>query len=121
MLQYFNLNQTKFSKEIDISPSRLSNIIKLRNKPDSEVLVKIVTRFANVDAMWLLTGKGEMVNVKTDDETLESREAFHREKEESYKELYLTTKELLSDYRHSLQVQRERIIELEEKLNSQEA
>lgn len=39
-------------------------VVQRRNKPSFEVLSKIIEAFPTVNAEWLLTGKGEMINSK---------------------------------------------------------
>jgi len=57
----FNGNKAAFAKAIGIAPTSITNYIgKTRaSKPSSDMLEKIVNSL-DVDAMWLLTGKGEM-------------------------------------------------------------
>lgn len=54
------LTQNAFAKALNTSSSRVSNIITGRNKPDSELLERIVLVFTNVSSVWLLTGHGQM-------------------------------------------------------------
>jgi DNA-binding XRE family transcriptional regulator len=55
------LSQSEFANRLSVSKSRISNIVKGRNKPDSEMLQFILTEFRNVNARWLLLGEGEML------------------------------------------------------------
>lgn len=60
---YFcNGNKAAFAKAIGIAPTSISNYLgkQRASKPSSDLLEKIVNSL-EVDAMWLLTGKGEMV------------------------------------------------------------
>ncbi len=58
----YDLGQTQssFSKEIGVSATRISNIIKNRNNPDSEILINILSKFRNVNPYWLLLGEGDV-------------------------------------------------------------
>lgn len=56
---YFGENQTNFSNHIGIPKGSISNYLNKGSKPGVDVLEKIVNSL-DVDAMWLLTGKGEM-------------------------------------------------------------
>lgn len=58
LFDLLKLGQNQFAKEIGVSSSRMSNISTLRNKPDSEMLQSIVSRFTNVSSEWLLVGTG---------------------------------------------------------------
>jgi len=61
LIKYLNLANNKFADEIGISSGRMSNIATKRNKPDSDMLTKIATRYPNVSGNWLLTGEGYMI------------------------------------------------------------
>jgi len=58
LIGMLNVSQNDFAKALETSSSRISNITTGRNKPDSDILERIVTKFRNVSASWLLTGKG---------------------------------------------------------------
>ena len=55
---YFESNKD-FEEAVGLKKNTLSNYINKNTKPSSDVLQKIVNAL-DVDAMWLLTGKGEM-------------------------------------------------------------
>lgn len=55
-------NKRAFSREIGVSPTVIENIVgKRQGKPSFEVTNKTVTSVQNLDAEWLLTGKGTML------------------------------------------------------------
>lgn len=60
LIDLLRIGQNQFAKEIGISSSRMSNIATLRNKPDSEMLQAIVSKFTNVSSEWLLIGSGDV-------------------------------------------------------------
>ena len=59
----FNGNKSAFAKRIKIRPTTISNIIgrDRASKPSSEILENIVFFIPELNADWLLTGKGEML------------------------------------------------------------
>jgi hypothetical protein len=61
-LSILNLQDTAFSHETDISETVLLNICKGKNKPSFDVIEKIITRYPAINAEWLITGKGAMLN-----------------------------------------------------------
>lgn len=61
LIDYLHVSQNAFAKEIGISSSRISNITKFRNRPDSVMLQLILYRYRNVSSDWLLIGDGEMI------------------------------------------------------------
>lgn len=58
---FYGGNKAAFAKAIGIAPTSITNYIgkQRASKPSSDLLEKIVNSL-DVDAMWLLTGKGEM-------------------------------------------------------------
>jgi hypothetical protein len=48
-----------FSTVIGEKPTNTSNYVTGRNKPSAEFLERILIHFGNINAQWLLTGKGE--------------------------------------------------------------
>ena len=66
ILQEEGMTAAKFADEIGIQASSISHFISGRNKPSTDILVKIIDRFRGLNAEWLLTGRGSMY--KGDDE-----------------------------------------------------
>lgn len=56
-----DLSPSQFADEIGVQRSGVSHILSGRNKPSLDFILKILTRFPEVDADWLLFGKGSMV------------------------------------------------------------
>jgi transcriptional regulator with XRE-family HTH domain len=54
------LSSSKFAEEIGIQRAAMSHILNERNKPSADVLIKILTRFKDIDPGWLLLGTGQM-------------------------------------------------------------
>ena len=57
------MSQKEFSTTIGISQSYLSEVESGKSKPSLELLSGIVNRFSDINADWLLTGRGEMQNL----------------------------------------------------------
>lgn len=55
-----NLNPTKFADMIGVQRSSISHILKGRNKPSYDFLIKVLETFPKLNAEWLLMGKGKM-------------------------------------------------------------
>ena len=53
-------NKSAMAKELDISPSKFTEIMKGRMRPGLE-LFKIISEKYNINPEWLLTGRGEML------------------------------------------------------------
>ncbi len=65
---YFDGNKSAFATAIGIAPTSITNYIgkKRKSKPSSDLLEKIVNSL-DVDAMWLLTGRGNMKRKSIDE------------------------------------------------------
>lgn len=60
LLQAKNITARQFAEEIGIQPSGMSHILGGRNNPSLEFVSKVLRRYPEIDANWLLMGKGEM-------------------------------------------------------------
>ena len=56
-----NLTNSAFARMLEINPATISQILAGRNKPSYELLHKILLRFPNVSADWLMADRGEML------------------------------------------------------------
>ncbi|OXA83703.1 hypothetical protein B0A56_00865, partial [Flavobacterium columnare NBRC 100251 = ATCC 23463] len=52
-----------FANEIEVSPSLITEICKKRTNAGITPIQNTLIRFEEIDANWLLTGKGEMLKV----------------------------------------------------------
>lgn len=59
-MQAKNITAKQFAEEIGIQPSGMSHIMSGRNNPSLEFVNKVIRRYPEIDANWLLLGKGEM-------------------------------------------------------------
>jgi transcriptional regulator with XRE-family HTH domain len=64
ILDYYGDTRYKFSKKSGISESSILNIYKANNKPSYDFIEKVLSVYEVVNARWLLTGEGEMLNSK---------------------------------------------------------
>jgi transcriptional regulator with XRE-family HTH domain len=72
ILNHLGYSATRFADEIDVQRSGISHILSGRNQPSFDFLVKILTRFPEIDAQWLILGTGNMHKAK--EERLERKE-----------------------------------------------
>lgn len=61
IMEKANLNSVSFAEAIGIQQSTLSHILKGRNKPSLDVIMKIHQYFSDINYEWLISGGGEMV------------------------------------------------------------
>ena len=60
LLKAKNITARQFAEEIGIQPSGMSHILGGRNNPSLEFVTKVIKRYPEIDANWLLIGRGEM-------------------------------------------------------------
>lgn len=60
ILRAKNITARQFAEEIGIQPSGMSHILGGRNNPSLDFVLKVIRRYPEIDANWLLLGKGEM-------------------------------------------------------------
>ena len=61
ILQYYKLSSSKLAEMIDVQRSGISHILSGRNNPSYDFLVSILEAFPEINANWLLTGNGNMI------------------------------------------------------------
>jgi transcriptional regulator with XRE-family HTH domain len=57
-----NLSSAKFADDIGVQRSSVSHILSGRNNPGFEFIQKILLKYKELSADWLILGKGEMYN-----------------------------------------------------------
>ena len=60
LLKAKNITARQFAEAIGIQPSGMSHIMSGRNNPSLDFVSKVIRRYPEIDANWLLLGKGEM-------------------------------------------------------------
>ena len=59
-LRETNLTSTKFADIIGVQRSSISHLLSGRNKPSFDFIEKMLAAYPNLNAQWLITGKGNM-------------------------------------------------------------
>ena len=88
ILKSKNLSPSQFADEIKVQRSSISHILSGRNKPSLDFVMKILSTYPEVNADWLIFGKGQMVKQeKYDPEIIEPKniDLFQQEKEDEKK------------------------------------
>ena len=65
-INYKGISGGELADLLDVQRSNISHILNGRNKPGAALLERFLTTFPEVNARWLLTGKGNMINVNTE-------------------------------------------------------
>ena len=60
LLQSEQLSPSRFADILGVQRSGISHILSGRNKPGFDFIEKIVIKFPDINAEWLITGKGKM-------------------------------------------------------------
>ena len=55
-----NLTSTKFADVIGVQRSSISHLLSGRNKPSFDFIEKMLLSYPDINAQWLITGKGDM-------------------------------------------------------------
>lgn len=66
IIDYFGLNPNTFAQEIGVNRSTLSHVLNGRNKPSVDFAQKILMRYSEISARWLMTGFGTMISSKNE-------------------------------------------------------
>ena len=64
-LQLEQLSPARFADVLGVQRSGISHILSGRNKPGFDLIEKILIKFPDVSAEWLITGKGKMYKEST--------------------------------------------------------
>jgi transcriptional regulator with XRE-family HTH domain len=64
-LQSEQLTPARFADILGVQRSGISHILSGRNKPGFDLIEKILIKFADINADWLITGKGSMYKEST--------------------------------------------------------
>jgi plasmid maintenance system antidote protein VapI len=70
------LSSSKFAEEIGIQRAAMSHILNERNKPSADVVIKILTRFQDINPEWLLLGNGQMKRNASDSLQMRQSDLF---------------------------------------------
>lgn len=58
VLEQHQLTASNFADLIEVQRSSISHILSGRNKPSLDFVLKVTSKFTDVDIYWLLNGKG---------------------------------------------------------------
>ncbi len=61
-IDYKGISAGDLASALDVQRSNISHILNGRNKPGANFIEKLLLTFPDLNARWLLTGKGQMTN-----------------------------------------------------------
>lgn len=119
--EYYNGNTREFEIKCEIKEGTLKHVFSGRSLPSYEIVEKILRTNVQIDARWLITGKGNMLNIQ---ESFLQRESDPNITMliESNLELTKNNSELIKINKAAafqLEESHKRVRELEEKLEKQ--
>lgn len=80
LIKKLELNVNSFSVRCDLLPQNVHNMVSGRlTKPSFDALVKILSTFAEINAEWLILGRGEIFKKDPGTTVEEPREAYGNE------------------------------------------
>jgi transcriptional regulator with XRE-family HTH domain len=60
LLESYQVTPSTFAESLGVQRSNVSHVLSGRNKPGFDFIQKILTTYTEINAEWLLTGRGEM-------------------------------------------------------------
>jgi predicted transcriptional regulator len=60
-MDYKNISAGELATLLEVQRSNISHVLNGRNMPGAAFIEKLLLNFPDIDARWLLTGKGEMI------------------------------------------------------------
>ncbi len=63
ILKTKNISPSQFADQIQVQRSGVSHILSGRNNPSLDFILKILKTYPEIDADWLLFGKGQMISL----------------------------------------------------------
>ena len=66
-MDHKGISAGELSSQLEVQRSNISHILNGRNKPGASFIEKLLVIFPDLNARWLLTGAGEMVEIPVKD------------------------------------------------------
>jgi transcriptional regulator with XRE-family HTH domain len=60
IIKKLGISASQFAEEINVQRSSVSHVLSGRNKPSLDFITKVITRYPEINAEWLLSGRGQM-------------------------------------------------------------
>lgn len=110
-IDYKGVKPVPFERKIGLSNGYLSKQFNRKADIGESILFKIIENCPDIDAIWLLTGKGNMLNKENHVALLsDPTENYHRSENIDYKTKYYETLEKLVDTQEKLNQTQELLV-----------
>lgn len=81
VIRYYKMSPNEFSKLLGFERAdKIYNIIKGRFLPSFEILYAITNKLVDIDLVWIITGKGDMLKQRTDQPSIDKKETGYQSK-----------------------------------------
>ena len=70
-LDYKDLTHVEFANSIGVQPSNITHVLQGRNKPGFQFIANMLNIYPEINARWLITGIGDMLEKRFNERTLE--------------------------------------------------
>lgn len=77
LIEYLGITSAQFADYINVQRSSISHILSGRNKPSYDFIVKILHKYPNINARWLLLGEGDIEKPSIHTESNKNEQAPH--------------------------------------------
>lgn len=74
IIEHYGLTVSSFADKIGVQRSSISHLLKGRNKPSLDFVLKVVQTYPEVNLYWLLNGKGQFPTEDTTPDITEIHE-----------------------------------------------
>jgi len=79
-MDYKGISAGELSLSLDVQRSNISHILNGRNMPGAAFIEKLLLKYPDLDARWLLTGEGEMIQNYSENDKIINPAALREEK-----------------------------------------
>lgn len=73
VMDYYGLNASAFADTLEVQRSSISHLLSERNKPSLDFILKLVSKFPEIDIFWITQGKGEFPTSAKKSKTTENK------------------------------------------------
>jgi transcriptional regulator with XRE-family HTH domain len=88
ILKTKNISPSQLADQIQVQRSGVSHILSGRNKPSLDFILKVLNSYPEIDADWLLFGKGQMINLVSKTESVNKPVAENNTKKSAVPDLF---------------------------------
>jgi plasmid maintenance system antidote protein VapI len=69
LMKFLDIRQTELAAITKVTRQTINGIVLGKSKPGASFYIELIKKYDNINARWLLTGKGQMLNTANPSET----------------------------------------------------